>query len=290
MYPAHAFQLFPPFPREDEVFVAMSFDPRFETRWKQVIEPAIRSVKGHDGLLRPHRVDARTVSDSILTDILQGISRARLVFADITYLGRHDDYIIRNGNVMYEIGIAHATRLLEEVLLFRSDNERLLFDVAGIRVRNYTPEGDPDSARQQLSTALVDALRELDVRRAATVQQAVSSLSYDEILVLFGAANGFKHPRIKTYSDAVATMGTRSTISRMLDRGLLETRLPKLTPEVAVAELDTQGESSVFEYHLTPFGHAVLRAAADQFGFTATSPEEWQARVDALRQAKEETS
>ena len=41
MYPASFFGLFPPFPRDDRVFLAMSFDSRFDRRWNEVIAPAV---------------------------------------------------------------------------------------------------------------------------------------------------------------------------------------------------------------------------------------------------------
>jgi hypothetical protein len=46
MYPANYFGLFPPFPRENTVFVAMSFDPRFQTRWSNVIVPRHSECSG----------------------------------------------------------------------------------------------------------------------------------------------------------------------------------------------------------------------------------------------------
>jgi len=147
MYPSHFFGLFPPFPREDKVFVAMSFDPRFDQRWSEVIAPAVRRVLWNDKALEPLRVDSRKVSDSILTEILDGISKSRLILADITTIGKLNDTSIRNGNVMYEVGIAHAVRLPEEVLLFRSDGDTLLFDTSNIRVNKYQPEISPDEAR-----------------------------------------------------------------------------------------------------------------------------------------------
>jgi hypothetical protein len=63
MYPATFFHLFPPFPRDDKIFVAMSFDRDFDGRWNDVIIPAIRSVEVGGKNLEPHRVDARKVSD-----------------------------------------------------------------------------------------------------------------------------------------------------------------------------------------------------------------------------------
>ena len=84
MYPANYFGLFPPFPREETVFVAMSFDTRFEFRWSEVIAPAINRVVVNGKKLDPIRVDGRRISDSILTEILSGVGSSRLVVADIT--------------------------------------------------------------------------------------------------------------------------------------------------------------------------------------------------------------
>jgi hypothetical protein len=131
MYPAIFFGLFPPFPRDDRVFVAMSFDSRFDRRWNEVIVPAVRRICVRTGAtetrLEPHRVDLRTASDSILTEILDGIGRCRAVVADITSIGHIEGRPVRNANVLYEVGLAHASRLPEEVIIFRSDRDALLF-------------------------------------------------------------------------------------------------------------------------------------------------------------------
>src|ERR1700722_12309898 len=103
MYPNTFFSMFPPFPRNNKIFVAMSFDPQFDARWRGVIEPAVVNA-GFD----PHRVDNRTVSDSILTEILDGISNASLILADISTIGELNGKPIRNANVLYEVGLAHA--------------------------------------------------------------------------------------------------------------------------------------------------------------------------------------
>src|SRR4051794_20297466 len=98
MYPAQFFSLFPAFPRTDKVFVAMSFDQAFETRWDKVIDPAIRRVRADGKPLQPLRVDVRKVSDSILTDILDGLSSSRFVLADLTSISEIDGKAVRNGN------------------------------------------------------------------------------------------------------------------------------------------------------------------------------------------------
>ena len=127
MYPNNYFSLFPAFPRSDTVFVAMSFASKFDQRWQKVLAPAISSVTVSGNKLKAERVDTSRIGDSILTELLTHIRSARLIVGDVTSLGILDDRPIRNGNVMYEIGIAHAVRLPEEVLLFRSDSDHLEF-------------------------------------------------------------------------------------------------------------------------------------------------------------------
>lgn len=176
MYPANFFGLFPPFPREETVFVAMSFDPRFDQRWSEVIAPAISDVQRNGKSLKPIRVDTRRISDSILTEILSGITTSRLILADITKMGDIDGRPIRNGNVMYEVGIAHAVRLPEEVLLLRSVSNSLLFDLANVRVNHYAPDEEPNEAKSLMSNSIVETMRELDLSRHLAVGKAAESL------------------------------------------------------------------------------------------------------------------
>ena len=150
MYPNQYFSLFPPFPHRDKVFVAMSFDDKFNRRWEDVIVPAVSSIEVAGVQLQPHRVDTRRISDSILTEILDGISNDKLVLADVTTESHIASQPIRNGNVMYEVGIAHAIRLPEEVLLFRSDSDKVLFDIANVRLNSYDPDGSRNEAREAI--------------------------------------------------------------------------------------------------------------------------------------------
>ena len=106
MYPASFFHLFPPFPRDNKVFVAMSFASAFTHRWEKVIMPAIARVQIDGQPLEPIRIDQCRISDSILVEILDGIRRSRLILADITAIGEISGKPVRNGNVLYELGIA----------------------------------------------------------------------------------------------------------------------------------------------------------------------------------------
>jgi hypothetical protein len=103
----------------------MSFDPAFDARWSTVLQPALKCVVLENGIpLDPFRVDLSRSSDAILTEVLQAIADSAVIIADITALHELNRRPVRNGNVMYEVGLAHAARLPEEVLLFRSDSLR----------------------------------------------------------------------------------------------------------------------------------------------------------------------
>ena len=119
---------------EPQVFVAMTFDPRYQSRFSDIIEPAIRSINVGDQRLSPHRVDISKSGDSILTEISDGIAHSQLVLADVSTVGKDSvsGSAFRNGNVMYEVGLALACRHSSEVLLIRDDHDDFLFDVSTI--------------------------------------------------------------------------------------------------------------------------------------------------------------
>ena len=94
------------FEKRNEIFVIMSFAPEFNRRWERVIEPAI----SQELKLRANRVDYNDSGESVIHDIMDGISHSRLVLADITSSQMTDrrgqEWPQRNGNVMWELGIA----------------------------------------------------------------------------------------------------------------------------------------------------------------------------------------
>lgn len=272
MYPANYFGLFPPFPRQDTVFVAMSFDPRFDQRWSVVIEPGIRNVQVNGKNLEPVRVDARRISDSILTEILSGISSSRLFLADVTTLGRMDGRPIRNGNVMYEVGIAHAVRLPEEVLLFRSDSDSLLFDVANVRVNSYSPDERPDEARAWVSDSIVAALREMDIRRSLAVGRAAESLDFPSwwLLAETQAGKGISHPEMKTMGQALGNASRAAAIQRLLELGAIRTSYLALTPE-KFEEIKNSTATDILTYQCTEFGEAVFKEGIRRMGLLSSN-------------------
>lgn len=258
MYPASFFGLVPPFPRNRKVFVAMSFDPRFDDRWVNVISPAVSSVACDGESLQPYRVDMSRVSDSILTEILDGVSTSRLVLADISCLGELEGRPVRNANVMYEVGLAHATRLPEEVILLRSDDHEISFDVAGVRVHHYDPDDDPNQARGVLASLLSGALEELDLRRSLSVRRVAEAMDINCWVLLLEAVDlgRVQHPSMATMGQVLTGVDRVRALAKLLDLGVLTVSFNRVTLESAQRLRD--GDMSVLgEYGITEFGAAV---------------------------------
>ncbi|MHB8766298.1 MAG: hypothetical protein ACYDA8_18425 [Deferrisomatales bacterium] len=120
-----------------------------------------------------------------MTEINDGIAHSRMVLADVSTMGKDSvtGHAYRNGNVMYEVGIALSCRQPHEVLLVRDDNDRFLFDVSTIphKTIDFT---NIDKARIELHDALLGRLREANQLNDARVQNAIARLSGGEIGLL----------------------------------------------------------------------------------------------------------
>lgn len=267
MYPNTYLSLFPPFPRNDKVFVAMSFDEKFHARWDKVLCPAVSRVERQGNRLEAFRVDARKISDSILTEILSGISTARLVLADVSTIKKVENKPIRNGNVMYEVGIAHAARLPEEVLLFRSDDDPLLFDMANVRVNHYDPDNNPTDAIEAVADSLLSALKEIDLRKSLAVSDAVDSLDFPSWWLLAQARQTprIEHPPHRTMRDALGNAQRVDAIHRLLDVGAIRASFLRITPE-AFETLKDDTDASLMSYEVTEFGQAVFLEGIRRMG------------------------
>lgn len=148
--------------RRPQVFVAMSFAPVYKERFDEIIAPAVQSVKLPTGMaLQPYRVDISKSGDSILTDIMDGIAHSQLVLADVSTIGRDSKtgHSYRNGNVMYEVGLALACRQSAEILLVRDDEDRFLFDVSTVP-HTKIDFTDVDKAKDILAEELRQRLKE----------------------------------------------------------------------------------------------------------------------------------
>lgn len=204
-----------------QIFVAMSFAPQYEARFVDVIEPVIRSITVGGIQLEPYRVDISKTGDSILTDISDGIAHSRLILADVSCVGRDavSGKSYRNGNVMYEVGLALACRLPSDVLLVRDDHEKFLFDVSTIPHVTIA-FADTDAARKRLHDELLARLKEQSFVNDARVQLAIASLSGEEIVLL---KQMHEYDETTAWGREVKGLANWYALatSRLLDKGLI---------------------------------------------------------------------
>jgi hypothetical protein len=196
-----------------------------------------------------------------MTKILLEISEARLVLADITSIGMLDKRGIRNGNVMYEVGLAHAVRLPEEVILVRSDKDELLFDVQGIKVHSYEPDDNPQDSQELLCKLMTEALQQVELTKSNAVKETIGKLDFECWHVLSeSSVKPIEHPKMKNMRELMSFGSTRvPAIFRLLDRGLLKLAVEKVTLDRLEKLGNTRGEE-VFRYEISEFGKAVLKA------------------------------
>lgn len=170
---------------EPQVFVAMSFDERFNGRFTNVIQPAIEEMPIGGKSLKAIRVDITKSGESILTEISNGIAHSFLVLADVSSIdvGRFGGKPIRNSNVSYEVGVALACRSPEEVLLIRDDSDPLIFDTSSIPHLTIDFDNATD-AIEKIRAALQDRARERDIQKDARTMTALSHLTPDDLDLL----------------------------------------------------------------------------------------------------------
>jgi len=243
MYPQAFLKTFWRLELRPQVFVAMSFDRRYQPRFEDVIAPAIRAVSVDGVQLEPHRVDTSQSGDCILTQIVDGIAHSQLVLADVSSIGKdsvtRDPY--RNGNVMYEVGVAVACRAPSEVVLVRDDHDKFLFDTSTIphMTIDFTNE---DAARTALHEELAARLQQRDLFDDARVALAVATLSHEELVNLKDFANAIDD--VWALPEAMG-LPMRAAIRRLLDKQLLR----------FVGE-SKKGKAA---YRLTPLGPVVAQ-------------------------------
>lgn len=228
-----------------QIFVAMSFDETYKKRFEDIIRPAIEEDTSYHGTtLKAHRVDLSKSGDSILTEIADGIAHSVMVLADVSIVGNDSktSRSYRNGNVMYEVGLALACRQSAEVLLIRDDLDRFLFDVSTVP-HIKLDFANVAVARSRLAEELRSRLQEIDLLSDARTQIAIASMTGPERQILAGFAKYPIGTRFWLTNEGLATM---AAIPRLLDKHLLRT-----------AGI-THDNHAMFEW--TPLG----RAIADQ--------------------------
>lgn len=228
------------------IFVAMSFADRYKARFTEIIEPAINSIEVNAKALKADRVDISKSGDSVLTDIIEGIAHSQMVLADVSSIGKDsvtgEPY--RNGNVMYEVGLALACRHTSEVLLIRDDTDKFLFDVSTIPHKriDFT---DKARAIEELRSELIARLKERNHINDARVQLAISGLTGDEVTALKYIADLTPGTVWGRPNKGVVDFHAMASIPRLLDKQLIK----------VVGEF----EEGYPAYHPTPLGSTVAQ-------------------------------
>lgn len=269
MYPKTYIDSFRTFERTNEVFVAMSFADKFLERWENIFQPAVTEAG-----LQAYRVDIRIVSDSILTDILAGIGRARLVLVDTSFQNRGGQSTGPNPNVMYELGIAQAMRLPEEVVVVRDSvsTDPAPFDISHIRYNTFDIDNEED-AKETILQLIRSAINAIDLLRDMIVLKVFESLDPDAMhfLGVIGPMEQFDlYPfdldRKGLYELAFRDSSEaelRTVAKRLIDLGILVAGDPGRPGD--------QAYGAVQEYVVTDLGRAVHDKLPDGY----VNPPNW---------------
>jgi hypothetical protein len=244
MYPREFFDTLWRSDIRDEVFVAMPFHSEFQPVWESVIEPAVNDDV--PGSIRARRVDATIISGSIVTDILDGIAHAKIVLADISIAAEGKWKGQRNGNVMYEVGLAHAVRHPSELCMIRSDSSEINFDVAHINVHRYE-KNNLSTSRAQLAKLICGLLDGIELEKSLRVAKAIDSLDADAVMYLkeFAVHGPFLGPNPGTMGQELLAISKRAALARLQQLGIV--RATQWVPDSQIA------------FMITPFGQAVAK-------------------------------
>lgn len=108
--------------KSQNAFVILPFEEEFEELYEQKIAPIIEE-KGYD----INKADSMASQRAIIEDIINGITNADLVVADLTGT---------NPNVFYELGIAHGLGV--PTILIAQDIGELPFDLSAYKTIEYS--------------------------------------------------------------------------------------------------------------------------------------------------------
>lgn len=137
----------------DTCFVMMPFGQWMDTYYREIYVPAIREAG-----LEPVRADELFSTGSVIEQIWEQISRAKVLLADLTG---------KNANVFYELGLAHAAN--KPVVFTTGQLEDVPFDLRHLRVAIYDVR-DP-AWGDKLKVSLATYLRAAKAEPAKSVPQ-----------------------------------------------------------------------------------------------------------------------
>jgi len=196
----------------------MPFHDEFQIIWEQAIKPAVEELP-HNGIkLSANRVDTTLLSGNVVQSILDGIAHARLVFVDVSVAKKGSWAGQRNGNVMYELGLAHAIRPETDLVIVKNDTGSINFDIANIFIHKYEYE-DLSAAKSLFSLQINEALSHRKRMMEFQVERASERLDANckAVMYEFGINVGFEPFGISRDSP----LWKHLAIGKLLDLGVI---------------------------------------------------------------------
>ena len=139
------------------------------------------------------------------------------------------------------------------MILLRSDNDVLDFDIAGVRVLSYNPN-EVEKSINLVVELITEALKSVDNRKRMVVENTTKLFDVTMYKLLIKAKTEvIPHPIFGTMLDVPPIAESISAINRMLGLGILQTVFKEIVPE------DFKGSiGKTVCYRITSFGLAVL--------------------------------
>lgn len=233
MYPKHFMEQFWRGEQNNKLFVAMPFNPSFDSRFSDIIKPAAIDA-GFDDAYRSKEILS---SNAIVTKILEGIANSRMVLCDLS-----DDQGHVNGNVLFEAGIATTIREPHSVVLIRDQEpSKADFDVRGLTIHLPPNEG---LTKPWLVDLLKKCLEEIDWAKSKRIEIIAKNL--DEFCLLIIDQFGRNPDGCNHFHLAGSGLELRLAAQRLVDLGVLR--------------FETAREVRPFEhaYHWTPLAKPLM--------------------------------
>lgn len=115
-----------------------------------------------------------------------------------------------------------CVRQSSEILLIRSDDEQINFDIAQINVHRYCRD-DLQLTKTQISQWVADLLRQIKLEKSLKVQKAIELLDSNATKYLSEMAvrGPFTGPSPKTMSEELIAISNREALSRLQQLGII---------------------------------------------------------------------
>lgn len=224
MYPRQFFDTYWRGSIRKEVFVAMSFANEFNPVWNDAIRPAVETdLDGSGSHYVARRVDLTKISDSIHREILDGIAHATLVLADISVMQTGDWKGQRNGNVMFELGIAQTVRPATDLIVVKSDKDKITFDINHIRIQDYD-RGNLAASRKLFADCMLEALKQRQLEKSLRAEMLRDRLDVDSMNLMVKFCPDGKD--FKRFGMQKCSAEERRTAARLLDLGIIRCVTP----------------------------------------------------------------